>query len=102
MRLDIFGQGMDVSETLRTRVEQRLRYTLSRFGRRIVRVVVLLGVLNASRADTDTGCRITVSLVRLGQVIVEDTDANMCAAIDRAVDRAGRLVQLRLGRGRRW
>ncbi len=101
MRLDIFGHGMDVSETLRTHVEQRLRFTLSRFGGRIARVVVRLGVLNASRGGTDTGCRITVSLVRLSQVIVEDTDTDMCAAIDRAVDRAGRSIQRRLTRVRR-
>ncbi|MEE9145814.1 MAG: HPF/RaiA family ribosome-associated protein, partial [Candidatus Tectomicrobia bacterium] len=75
-----------------------LRFTLSRFGGRIARVVVCLGVLKASRGGTDTGCRITVSFVRLSQVIVEDTDVDMCAAINRAANRAGRAVQRRLAR----
>ena len=54
-------------------------------------MVVRLGHLNGPRG-VDKRCQIAVNVVRTRSVVVDDRDADLHAAIDRAADRAGRYV----------
>ena len=53
-------------------------------------------MLFRSPRGIDKRCRIQVTLNGLGAVVIEDTEANLYLAIDRAADRIGRNVMRRL------
>jgi ribosomal subunit interface protein len=96
MRITVSGRGVDVMETLRDYVDQRLRFVLSRFGGQITRVGVGLVGGQTVRGETCLQCRLTISLASGQKILAEVSDTDAYAAIDRAVERAGRFVALRL------
>jgi ribosomal subunit interface protein len=94
MRITISGQGVDGMETFRDYVDQRLRFVLSRFGGQITRVGVGLVGGQTVRGATRLQCRLTIRLACGRKILAEVSDTDAYAAIDRVVERAGRLVAL--------
>ena len=92
MKIDIRGHRIEVTDTLRTHIERRLRFALGRFGARVIAVTVTVEDLNGPRGGVDKQCRITVALVSAGHLRVEVIDTEMTPAVDRAADRIGRAV----------
>ena len=90
-----------MTEALRTRVERRLGFALSRFGERIGRVLLQFSDTTNQGGDADKRCQIDVGLTPKG-VQVEHIDADMFVALDRAADRASRAVARALDRERDW
>ena len=62
------------------------------------RVVIRLSDINGPRGGADKRCHIQVALVGIADVVVEDTEVDMYAAIDRAIDRARRTVVRKVDR----
>jgi ribosomal subunit interface protein len=100
MRIDISGRGIEEVETLRDYVTQRLRFVLSRFGGQITRVGVRLVERETVRGESRLECRLTIRLVSGRKILVDVSDTDGYAAIDRAVERARRFVGLRLDKPR--
>ena len=92
MRTDIRGYHLTIADALRTHIERRLHFALSRFGARILHVTVQLADVNGPRGGIDKQCRIVVALVGAGHVHVEVLDSEWLSAIDRAADRIQRSV----------
>ena len=97
----IRARKVTLSSTLRDHVERRLGFALGRFGNRIDRVTVRLDDLNGPRGGVDKRCQIQARLHRSGKVIVEVTDVEIEAAVDRAADRIARRVKDELDRTRK-
>ena len=57
-----------------------------------------LSDINGPRGGEDKRCQLQVSLAGLPDVVVEDTEADLYFAIDRAADRVGRSVMRKLDR----
>ena len=100
MRFEIQGRKLTVTDALRTHIERRLQFALGRFGGRVASVKVCLQDINGPRNGTGMRCRIAVGVRPTGSVVIEDTDADLYAAVDRAADRAGRSVGRHLERAR--
>lgn len=100
MRLEVRGQHIDVTEALHSHATRRLQFALSRFGQRITRVTVHLTDPNGPRGGRDKHCRIVAKMKHGGEVIAEDLDADLYAAITQAADRLGRAVARELERQR--
>jgi ribosome-associated translation inhibitor RaiA len=83
---------------LRKYIERRLDFTLGRFAERVGRVRVKISGLNGSRGGTTASCRISADLSPSGRVALQETDIDLYAAIDSAVNRVGRLLSQRLER----
>jgi putative sigma-54 modulation protein len=99
MKIQIRKCDVDVTDPLRVHVERRLGLALARFADRIGRVIVRF-----SRADDDASgghkrCQIEVGL-RPRSLDVEDTDVDLFAAVNHAIDRASRSVARALEQGR--
>jgi len=101
MKIQIRWRNVEVTEVLRTRVERRLRFALSRFGERIGRVLLRFSDTNGLGGDVDKRCQINVGLTPKS-VEVEHIDADLFVALDRAADRASRAVARALDREREW
>jgi putative sigma-54 modulation protein len=100
MQIDIQARSFSLTDALRSHAEWRLRFALTFFDNHIQRVVMRLSDINGPRGGTDKRCHLQVVLKGLPDVVIEDTEADLCVAIDRATDRAGRTVERRLARQR--
>ena len=100
MQIQIRARHVEVTESLRVHVERRLGFALARFGGRIGRVIVRFSDTNSHRGGVDNRCQIDVGLRPSGSVRSEDTDADLCIAVNRAADRVARAVARGLERER--
>jgi len=102
MRMEIRSQGFSLTEALRDYVRKRLAYGLSYGDQAISRIRVQLSDINGPRGGLDKRCQIEVQLKAASTVVIEDVEADLYAAIDRAAERAGRTVARRLSRQREF
>lgn len=92
MQVDIRTQGIHLTEDLREHAMRRLAFSLhwARFD--ASKVSMRLSDINGPRGGNDKRCQVRISLPRVKTVVIEDIDADIHIAIDRAIDRAGRSV----------
>lgn len=98
MQVELKVNGTDLAESLRGYIEHRLRIAAERFFDQVVRMRVIVSGLNGPRGGTKTSCRISADLKLLGKLVVQESDLDAHAAIDRAATRLGRLLSLRIER----
>lgn len=101
MHIHIQTRGFTLTEGLRAHVERRLQFAMSRFQSRGLRVKVRLSDVNGPRGGLDKLCHLQIRVGGLPDMVIEDTDVDLYAAINRAAERAGRTLQrhLRWARG---
>lgn len=102
MQTDIQSKGFTLTDGLRDYLMKRLAYGLSHGDGHITRVTVRLSDINGPRGGADKRCFIEVKLKGTSAVVVEDTEADLYVAIDRATERAGRSMVRRLARQRKF
>jgi ribosome-associated translation inhibitor RaiA len=96
MRIDIRACSLKLTPTLRDYVRRRIRFALGRFMLRLKNVRVVLKDLNGPKGGVDKHCKVFVNIMPSFSVIIEERDADLETAINRALDRAGRTVARRL------
>ena len=96
MHVVMHMNDVDLSEAFTCYVERRLRFGLGRFGARVGQVTVRV----AGDSPGERQCRISTEVLPFGRVTVEERDADLFAAIDRATGRIGRLFGRELERVR--
>jgi len=90
MDVHIQIRGTGPTEDIRSYVERRLCFALSRFASRLGRVSVRMTDVDGPHGGVEKSCRIQVKLVHSGQTVaIETVDASPYAAIDHATDRIG-------------
>ena len=94
MQINIQARQFSLTDALRRHAEWRLRFALTYFDNRIHG--------DGTRGGKDKRCHIQVVLKGLPDVVIEDTEADLYIAIDRATDRAGRTIERRLTRQREF
>jgi len=102
MQMDIQSQGFTLTDGIRDYVMKRLAYGLNHGDEAITRVIVRLSDINGPRGGDDKRCLIEVRLKATPAVVIEDTEADLYVAIDRAAERAGRTLARRLARQREF
>ncbi|HYN01865.1 MAG TPA: HPF/RaiA family ribosome-associated protein [Vicinamibacteria bacterium] len=100
MRISVRALGMEATDAIREHVERRLLFAVGRFSGRLEEVNVRLGDANGPRGGTDKTCRVVAGVGGAGQVVVEDADADLYVAVDRATSRLGRAVARAVDRRR--
>ncbi len=99
MKIDLQARNFSLSERLRNHVRRRLGFALHAGAEQIQRVLVRLSEAGGARGS-DKRCQIQLVLPRQSDIVIENTEANLYVAIDRAAGRAGRTLQRRLTRHR--
>lgn len=102
MQIDIVARSFPLTNAMRGYVKRRLAYSLSVRDSQIKCVVVRLSDTNGPRGGNDKCCRIQVVVPGHADVVVQDTEADLYTAIDRASDRVSRTVARRLDRHRHF
>lgn len=100
MKIDIRARGFELTEGLRQHAERRLSFALGWASYDVRKVTVCLFDVNGPRGGEDKCCRIQVALPKAQDVVIEDTEADLYIAIDRAAERVERSVTRRLERQR--
>ncbi len=100
MNIQIHAQDFTLTEGLREHVTRRLTYALNHGQDIVSRIVVRLSDINGPRGGLDKRCGIEIRLKGASAVAIEDTEADLYVAIDRAAERAGRTLDRRLARQR--
>lgn len=98
MQISIVAGGFTLTGAIRSVVDRRMRFALGRFSGRIEHVRIALGDENGPKGGLDKTSRVRVGLCGLREVLVEQIDSDIYAAIDRAADRVGRIIARRLDR----
>lgn len=98
MQIIIQGLNFPVTDALRSHTEKRLRFSLTCCDNHIQRVLVRLSDINGPRGGVDKRCQVHLVLAGLPDVVVDDTEADLYVAIDRATERAARTVVRKIGR----
>jgi ribosome-associated translation inhibitor RaiA len=103
VQLQIRCSGIANTEEVREFVRRRLRFALGRLDGAVSRISVRLLDVNGPKGGDDKVCKMIVRTSSGGNVIVEETHADLFAAVSKAADRAGRLAgtQISLGRAAR-
>ncbi len=102
MNIQIHTQNFILTDGLRDHIARRLAYALNHAHDSVSRVVVRLSDINGPRGGQDKRCGIEIRLKGATTVAIEDTETDLYVAIDRAADRAGRTLDRRLSRRRRF
>ena len=98
MQIDIQAQDFSLTDALRQHTERRLHFALSRTDDQIRRVEVRLSDINGPRGGHDKRCRLRLVMSGMSDLMIEDIDTDLYAAINRATARAGRSLVRRLKR----
>jgi ribosomal subunit interface protein len=100
MRIDVRGQTLSLTPALEAYVERRFKAALGRFGDRVTRVTVRLSDDNALKGGVDKHCRVELAMPRRRELVVDERQPDMYAAIDFASDRVARALAREIGRRR--
>ena len=98
MQIDIQTRGFPLTAAMRRHAERRMRFALTCCDDHIHRVVMRLSDINGPRGGADKRCQLQVVLAGQPDVVIEDTEADLYVAIDRATDRAGRTLVRKVDR----
>jgi len=98
MQIDIQALGFRLTPALQAHTVRRMHFALGRSDAQVLRLSVRLSDLNGPRGGDDKCCHVRIKLADAPEVVIEDIEADLYNAIDRAADRAGRTVARRLER----
>lgn len=102
MRVAIQSSGFEMTNALRLYTEHRLATALGWARGHLRKLAVWLSDVNGPRGGVDKRCKIQVQLDSGREVIIEEREADLYAAIDRAAERADRAVVRQVERSRQF
>jgi ribosome-associated translation inhibitor RaiA len=83
---------MVLDDVVRQHIESKIVSCLERISPYIQRVTIHLADLNGPRGGQDKTCRLEARISTQDIIIVEDTDAILYSAVDRAIDKLQRAI----------
>ena len=102
MRIAIHANGFDMTAALHQYTEQRVSTALGWARLHMRKLAVSLSDINGPRGGVDKRCKIQVQLDNGREVIIDECEADLYAAIDRAAERADRAVVRSVERTRQF
>ena len=100
MKIEIRIQGTDLAGAIRRYADRRIRFALGRFAPRVDRVMVRITDINGVRGGVGQRCHVRVQFPPKGHLVVDQVDADLFTAIDRASERIGEALRREIQRTR--
>lgn len=100
MRINIQARGFELTEGLRQHTERRLQFAIDWAGDDVKTVKVRFSDINGPRGGNDKRCTIQIPIAGQNDLMIEDTEADLYVAIDRAAERAEQTLARKLERTR--
>lgn len=102
MRIAIQARDFALTDGLREHIERRLQFAFGWADDQLGQVSVHLFDENGPRGNKNKCCQIRIDFPGAQDIAIEDTEADVYVAIDRAAGRAGRSVAHGLDRLREY
>ncbi len=102
MQLDIQTNGFSLTDGIRDYATRRMQFALDRNDKHITHARISLADINGPRGGVDKKCQINLALAGHSSIVIEDTEADLYVAIDRASDRCERTLTRRLEKTREF
>lgn len=96
--MQIHSDDIALTDGLRHHILRRLAYALNHGRALISRIVVRLADVNGPKGAVDKCCGIELRLKGQSAITVDDVQADLYVAIDRAAERTGRTLYHRIAR----
>lgn len=93
MQIEIHTHNFVLTEDLHAHVERRFQFVVTRFRDHLLCVSVCLSDIHTPGGGMDKHCRVQLQLRGMAEIIIEDTEANLDSAVDRAARRTGRTLE---------
>ncbi|MCB1956010.1 MAG: ribosome-associated translation inhibitor RaiA [Rhodocyclaceae bacterium] len=100
MQVRIQAHDFDLTPALRSHVTQRVRFALTRYRDHVRRIEVRLSDENGPRGGVDKRCRLHLRVGGLPDIVIDDTEADLYAAVTRSAERAERALGRQIRRSR--
>jgi putative sigma-54 modulation protein len=98
MKIKVQTRHLALTSELKEYVKRRILFALdSRFDK-IKRVIVTLSDINGPKGGEDMRCQVLVKLDGQKDIVIDDKQAHLRSAIDKAADKASRTVTKRIER----
>jgi ribosome-associated translation inhibitor RaiA len=92
MIIDIKARNVSLTHALRGYVLKRIKSSLTGNNDHIQRIVVRLSDINGPKGGIDKRCHIQVVIPHRPDVVIDNVESSLFAAVDIAANRAGRTV----------
>ncbi len=100
MNVQIHASGCTLTDGLREHIAWRVAYATSQGRNEVSRIVVHLSNVNEPRGGIDKCCSVELCLKDMQSLVIEDVQADLNVAIDRAFERVSRSLHSRLAQRR--
>lgn len=100
MRIEIRTTSFTLTDGLREHIERRVQFALSWADHKLQKINLNLKDINGPKGGSDKSCRVQIPVTGAGTVVVEEVQADLYVAIDRAIDRASRALARKIKRER--
>ena len=98
MLIDVTLRKVDLNKGQHEWIQRRIQFALGRFMSHISHVSAIFSDTNGTRGGVDKKCRLRVSLIPHGEVVVDDVETSVEAAAANVTERAARSVARFVGR----
>jgi ribosome-associated translation inhibitor RaiA len=100
MLVQVSGKGFELSEELRTYVEEKLTTALARFSPRVAIARAFLADENGPKRGLDKSLRLVIDIERLPLIVVEEKGESWYSVLEESVERAAHAVSRQIDRVR--
>lgn len=100
MNVHIHASDFSLTDGLREHIAWRVAYATSHGRDTVSHVIVHLSDVNGTRGGVDKRCGVELRLKGAQSLVVDDVQADLYVAIDRAFERISRSLHRRLARRR--
>lgn len=100
MNTQIHASDFTLTDGLREHIALRVAYATHHGRDAVSRIIVHLSDVNGPRGGVDKRCGVELRLKGAPSLVVDDVQADLYFAIDRALERASRSLHRRLARRR--
>lgn len=100
MQIHIHANAFELTDSIKDYVEEKLALALSWNQDDLTKISVRLADINGPRGGADKSCHLLIVLKGKKQLVIEDVQADLYVAIDRAIERGARSVSRQIARHR--
>lgn len=100
MQIQIHTHQFDLTEAIEQHIEQKVAFALGWSPEGLKKIQFRLADINGPRGGIDKSCQVILTFKGKKNLIVEDVQADLYLAIDRALERVSRSLARQLARHR--
>jgi len=93
MQVNIKLSIVELDKELERLIQRKLEYAFSRTAHYISSIVITLSKANRGAKNSEVHCSLKMSIIGSKDIVVEDTQSDLYYVIDRAIQKAQRLME---------